>query len=282
MKYKIIEKKELALKIKMLKITAPEIANKAKAGQFIIIRVDKKGERIPLTITDWDTKNGTITIIFLEVGVSTHKLATLEVGDYILDISGPMGNPSDIKQYGLAAVVCGGVGTAAAYPIAKALKEAGNHVVAIIGARTESLLVLEEKMRQASDELYVSTDDGSKGSKGFVSDVLNSLIQKGNRFDVTFAIGPPMMMRATVNVTKSYNLKSVVSLNPIMVDGCGMCGACRVTIGGKNKFACVDGPEFDGDLVNFDEVIKRLKAFQLKEQHALEEFHKMNQAKVVV
>ncbi|MFA5366099.1 MAG: sulfide/dihydroorotate dehydrogenase-like FAD/NAD-binding protein [Candidatus Bathyarchaeia archaeon] len=272
--FKITAKKELAPKIELLKITAPEIANKAKAGQFVIIRVDKKGERIPLTITDWDTETGTITIIFLEVGVSTYKLATLEVGDHILDISGPMGNPSDIKQYGLAAVVCGGVGTAAAYPIAKALKEAGNHVVSIIGARNKDLLVLEEKMRQVSDELYVSTDDGSKGCKGFVSDVLNSLIQQGNKFDVTFAIGPPMMMRATVNVTKSYSLKSIVSLNPIMVDGCGMCGACRVTIGGKNKFACVDGPEFDGDQVNFDEVIKRLKAYQLKEKHAMEQWTK--------
>jgi ferredoxin--NADP+ reductase len=197
------------------------------------------------------------------------KLGALEVGEKILDLVGPLGNPSEIKKYGTVAVVCGGVGTAAAYPIAKALKEAGNQIISIIGARTEELLILEDELRQYSDELYVSTDDGSKGHKGFVSDVLKMLIEKGQQFDLAYAIGPPLMMRATVNVAKSYSLRTIVSLNPIMVDGCGMCGACRVTVGDKTKFACLDGPEFDGNIVDFDELIKRLRVYRSQEQQAL-------------
>ncbi|MCK4498221.1 sulfide/dihydroorotate dehydrogenase-like FAD/NAD-binding protein [Candidatus Bathyarchaeota archaeon] len=267
--YKVLKKVELAPKIKLLEIDAPEIAAKAKAGQFVILRIDEKGERFPLTLADWEPKEGTITIVFLEVGVSTVKLGTLEVGDAVLDVVGPLGNPSDIKHYGLVAVVCGGVGTAAAYPIAKALKEAGNQVVSIIGARTEELLILEEEMKSFSDELYISTDDGSKGHKGFVSDVLETLIEKGYRFDIVYAIGPPLMMRATVNVTKPHSMKTIVSLNPIMVDGMGMCGACRVTVGEETRFACIDGPEFDGHLVDFDELIKRLRAYLPEEKQAM-------------
>jgi len=267
--FKILDKKELAPKIKLLRIFAPEIVNKAKAGQFVIIMVDEKGERIPLTLTEWDTNNGTITIVFLEVGVSTVKIGGLEVGDEIFNLSGPLGNPSNIKYYGSVAVVCGGVGTAATYPIAKALKEAGNHVIAIIGARTKELLILEDEMSSYSNELYVSTDDGSKGYKGFVSDVLKMLIEKGQHFDLIYSIGPPLMMRATVNVAKSYSLKTIVSLNPIMVDGIGLCGACRVMVDGSNKFACLDGPEFDGSLVNFDELILRLRVYQSQEKQAL-------------
>jgi ferredoxin--NADP+ reductase len=267
--YMILEKMELAPKIKMLKINAPEIAKKAKAGQFVIIRIDEKGERFPLTLADWEQEKGIVTLVFLEVGVSTMKLGALEVGEKILDLVGPLGNPSEIKKYGTVAVVCGGVGTAAAYPIAKALKEAGNQIISIIGARTEELLILEDELRQYSDELYVSTDDGSKGHKGFVSDVLKMLIEKGQQFDLAYAIGPPLMMRATVNVAKSYSLRTIVSLNPIMVDGCGMCGACRVTVGDKTKFACLDGPEFDGNIVDFDELIKRLRVYRSQEQQAL-------------
>ena len=267
--YKVLKKVELAPKIKLLEIDAPEIAAKAKAGQFVILRIDEKGERFPLTLADWEPKEGTITIVFLEVGVSTVKLGALEVGDAVLDVVGPLGNPSDIKHYGLVAVVCGGVGTAAAYPIAKALKEAGNQVVSIIGARTEELLILEEEMKSFSDELYISTDDGSKGHKGFVSDVLETLIEKGYRFDIVYAIGPPLMMRATVNVTKPHSMKTIVSLNPIMVDGMGMCGACRVTVGEETRFACIDGPEFDGHLVDFDELIKRLRAYLPEEKQAM-------------
>ena len=268
--YKVLQKVELAPEIKLLKVSAPEVAMKAKAGQFVILRIDEKGERFPLTLAEWEPNKGTITLVFLEVGVSTRKLGALGVGDEILDVVGPLGNPSDIKHYGSVAVVCGGVGTAAAYPIAKALKEAGNQIVSIIGARTEELLILEDEMKSFSDELYVSTDDGSKGHKGFVSDVLKMLIEKGYLFDIVYAIGPPLMMRATANVTKPHSMKTIVSLNPIMVDGMGMCGACRVTVGGETKFACLDGPEFDAHLVNFDELIKRLRVYLSEEKQAAE------------
>jgi len=277
--YEVLKKLQLAPKIKLVKINAPEVAMKAKAGQFVILRIDEKGERIPLTLAEWELKKGTITLIFLEVGVSTRKLGALGVEDEILDVVGPLGNPSDIKHYGSVAVVCGGVGTAAAYPIAKALKEAGNQVVSIIGARTEELLILEDEMKNVSDELYISTDDGSKGHKGFVSDVLRILVEKGYHFDIVYAIGPPMMMRATANVTKSNSIKTIVSLNPIMVDGMGMCGACRVTVGGETKFACLDGPEFDGHLVNFDELIKRLRVYLPEEKQAAELYEKSGRTK---
>ena len=272
--YEVLKKVELAPKIKLVKINAPEVARKARPGQFVILRIDEKGERIPLTLAEWEPKKGTITLIFLEVGVSTTKLGALGVGDEILDVVGPLGNPSDIRHYGSVAVVCGGVGTAAAYPIAKALKEASNQVFSIIGARTEELLILEDEMKSFSDELYISTDDGSRGHKGFVSDVLKMLIEKGYRFDIVYAIGPPLMMRATANVTKPHSMKTIVSLNPIMVDGMGMCGACRVTVGGETKFACLDGPEFDGHLVNFDELIKRLRVYLSEEKQAAELYEK--------
>jgi len=270
--YKILSKQELAPQVKQVKIHAPEIAEKAKAGQFVILRVDEEGERIPLTLAAWENDEGTITLIFQEVGVSTRKLGTLQAEDEILNVAGPLGNPSDIRNYGLAAVVCGGVGTAAAYPIAKALKEAGNTVVSIVGARNEGLLILEEEMQRVSDKVFISTDDGTKGHKGFVSDVLKSLIDKGYQFDIVYAIGPPMMMRTTAEVTRPYGIKTIVSLNPIMVDGMGMCGACRVSIAGTTKFACIDGPEFDAHKTNFEELMKRLKAYPPEERLALE-FH---------
>jgi len=270
--YKVLAKQELAPQIKLFKVHVPDIAEKAKPGQFVIIRIDEKGERIPLTLVDWEKEKETITLIFQEVGVSTRKLGTLEVNDEILDIVGPLGNPSDIKHHGSVAVVCGGVGTAAAYPIAKAFKEGGNKVISIVGARTKELLILEDEMKKVSDELYISTDDGSKGSKGFVSDVLKTLIQKGYRFDIAYAVGPPLMMRATSEATRPHGVKTVVSLNPIMMDGMGMCGACRVTVGGQTKFACIDGPEFDGHQVDFDELIKRLRIYQSEEKLA-SQFH---------
>ena len=270
--YKILSQQELGHQIKQVIIHAPEIAEKAKAGQFVILRVDDEGERIPLTLVEWEKAEGTITLIFQEVGVSTKKLGCLQAQDEILNVAGPLGKPSDIRNYGLAAVVCGGVGTAAAYPIAKALKQAGNTVFTILGARTEELLLLEEEMRQTSDKLYVSTDDGSKGRKGFVSDTLKSLIDQGYQFDVVYAIGPPLMMRATSEVTRPYGIKTIVSLNPIMVDGMGMCGACRVSIGGSTKFACIDGPEFDAHSTNFEELIKRLRVYPPEEKLALD-FH---------
>ncbi len=272
--YEVLQKMEIAPKIDLIEVHAPEVAMKAKPGQFVILRIDEKGERIPLTLAGWEPNKGTITIIFLEVGLSTLKLGALEVGDEILDVVGPLGNPSEIRHYGSVAVVCGGVGTAAAYPIAKALKEAGNQVVSIIGARTEELLILENEMKSLSDELFVSTDDGSKGHKGFVSDVLRMLIEKGYHFDIVYAIGPPLMMRATANVTKPHSTKTIVSLNPIMMDGMGMCGACRVTIGEETKFACLDGPEFDAHLVNFDELIRRLGVYLSEEKKVAELYEK--------
>jgi len=270
--YKVLVKQDLAPQIKLFKIHAPDIAEKAKPGQFVIIRIDEKGERIPLTLVDWEKDKKAITLIFQEVGVSTRKLGMLEVKDEILNIVGPLGNPSDIKHHGSVAVVCGGVGTAAAYPIAKAFKQERNKVISIVGARTKELLILEDEMKSVSDELYISTDDGSKGYKGFVSDVLKGLIEKGYRFDIVYAIGPPLMMRATSEVTRPHGIKTVVSLNPIMVDGMGMCGACRVTVSGQTKFACIDGPDFDGHQVNFDELIKRLRMYQPKEKLAAQ-FH---------
>lgn len=270
--YRIVAKKELAQKIKLVEIQAPEIAKKAQPGQFVILRIDAKGERIPLTLTDWDSQKGTITLIFLEVGASTEKLGTLEVGQTVLNVAGPLGNPSEIRRYGLVCVLGGGVGTASAFPVVRALKQAGNKVVAIIGAKTAELLILEDRITEITDELLVSTDDGTKGQKGFVSDVLKALIQKGYKFNIVYAIGPTLMMRAVAETTRPYNIKTIVSLNPIMVDGMGMCGACRVTVGGSTKFACVDGPEFDAHQVDFGELLKRQMAFLSEEKLALQRF----------
>jgi ferredoxin--NADP+ reductase len=266
----IVAKQELAPQIISIEICNRDIANKARPGQFVILRLDEEGERFPLTLVDWDKNKGTITLIFQEVGVSTKKLGQLGVEDTILNIAGPLGNPSDIKNQSLVAIVCGGVGTAAAYPIAKGFHEAGSRVISIIGARNKDLIILENKMRSVSDELYISTDDGSKGHKGFVSEVLKTLIEKGYPLKTVYAIGPPMMMKATSEVTKPYGIKTIVSLNPIMVDGMGMCGACRVTVGDKTKFACVDGPEFDAGIVDFGELVKRLKTYSDEEKAAIQ------------
>lgn len=268
--YRIVEKKEIAPRIKLMKVLAPQISRKTQPGQFVILRVDEKGERFPLTIADWDPGNGTITLVFLEVGVSTRKLGELNEGDTILDILGPLGNPTEIRKYGATCVVGGGVGIAAAYPIARAFKGSDNKVISIIGARSANLLIFEKEMADVSDELYISTDDGTKGGKGFVSDILKILIQNGCRFNLVYAVGPAVMMRAVAEVTKPSGIKTIVSLNPIMVDGMGMCGACRVTVGGKTRFACVDGPEFDAHEVDFGELIKRQTTFLSEEKSALE------------
>jgi ferredoxin--NADP+ reductase len=272
--YKIVKKLELATGIKMMEILAPEIAEKAQPGQFVILRVDEEGERFPLTLVDWNREEGTITLIFLEVGVSTRKLGMLGEGDEILDVAGPLGNPSEIKRFGTVCVVGGGVGTASAYPIARALKEAGNRVISIVGARTAELLILEDEMGKVSDEVHISTDDGTKGQKGFVSEVLKMLIEKGYNFKLVYAIGPAVMMRAVAEVTRPYKIATIASLNSIMVDGMGMCGACRVTVGGETKFACVDGPEFDAHKVDFGELIKRQMSFLAEEKMALENWEK--------
>lgn len=243
-----------------MKIKAPLVAKKAQPGQFIILRIDDKGERIPLTIADSNPEKGTVTIIFLEVGKTTKQLGTLNVGDSLQNFAGPLGMPSEVKKYGTVVCVGGGVGIAPLYPIVKALKEAGNYVISILGAKTKDLLLLEKEIQEFSDEFYIATDDGSKGQKGFVSDVLKQVIDK-QKVNMVMAIGPIIMMKVVSNLTKQYNIKTLVSLNPIMVDGTGMCGGCRVLIDGKTKFACVDGPEFDGHNVDYDNLMLRNRRF---------------------
>jgi ferredoxin--NADP+ reductase len=263
---KILQKQQLNPQVKLLKIHAPTIAQKAQPGQFVILKAHTNSERIPLTLASWDKHEGTITIIFQEVGYSTIELGKLEGGEKIQNVAGPLGKPSKIQNYGKVAVVCGGVGTAVAYPVAKALKEAKNCVVTIMGARNKDLFILTPEMITVSNEIYFSTDDGSKGQKGFVVDVLKALINENYKFDLVFAVGPPMMMNAVAEVTRPFGIKTVVSLNPIMVDGMGMCGACRVSVGKKTQFACVDGPEFDAHKVNFKELVQRLKSYTNEEK----------------
>jgi ferredoxin--NADP+ reductase len=258
--YPIVEKKILSENVKLLKIKAPLVAKKARPGQFIILRINEKGERIPLTIADSDSKEGTVTIIFLEVGKTTKQLGALKVGNLLENFAGPLGMPSEVKKYGTVVCVGGGVGIAPLYPIVKALKEAGNHVISILGAKTKDLLLLEKEIERNSDEFYIATDDGSKGHKGFVSDVLQKVIDTQN-VNMVMAIGPIIMMKVVSNLTKKYDIKTLVSLNPIMVDGTGMCGGCRVSIDGKTKFACVDGPEFDGHKVDYDNLMLRNRRF---------------------
>ncbi|MBN2065496.1 MAG: sulfide/dihydroorotate dehydrogenase-like FAD/NAD-binding protein [Candidatus Thermoplasmatota archaeon] len=266
--YPIVEKRVLSETVKLMKIKAPLVAKKARAGQFIILRIDEQGERIPLTIADYDRKKGTITVIFMEVGKTTKQLGTLHVGDTILNFAGPLGVASDIEKFGTVVCIGGGVGIAPLYPIIRALKNAGNYVISILGARNEKLLMLEDEIGAYSDELHICTDDGSKGNKGFVSDVLQKLIDDGKKINIVWAIGPVIMMKVVSDLTKKYNLKTIVSLNPIMVDGTGMCGGCRVSVGGETKFACVDGPEFDGHLVDFNNLMLRNRRFVCEENEA--------------
>ncbi|MBI2412151.1 MAG: sulfide/dihydroorotate dehydrogenase-like FAD/NAD-binding protein [Deltaproteobacteria bacterium] len=270
--YEIIEKAELAHTVYQYKIKAPLIAKKRKAGQFVVLRLNEMGERIPLTIVGSDEKEGTITIIVQEVGKSTAMLGDMTVGDSILDVVGPLGKPTHIENFGIAVCVGGGIGTAPVLPIAKAMKEAGNKVISIMGARNKGLLILENEMREASHELHVTTDDGSYGHHGFVTQVLQKFIDEGMKIGCVVGIGPVPMMRAVANVTRPYGIQTVVSLNPIMVDGTGMCGACRVTIAGKNQFVCVDGPEFNGHEVNYEELMLRNRSYIKEEKAAMEEF----------
>jgi len=262
---KILVKKELAKGVKLFEVEAPRIARKRKAGQFVVVRAGERGERIPLTIAGSDPARGSITLVFQEAGKSTIEMGRMEAGEELLDVAGPLGRPTHVERFGVVAAIGGGIGVAPVKPIAEAMKAAGNRVIGIIGARTKDLVILEEEMRAASDELLVSTDDGSYGRKGFVSDVLKGLLDAGRRIDLVVAIGPVPMMRAVVAVAKERNLPAVVSLNPIMVDGTGMCGGCRVTVGGQTKFVCVDGPEFDGHKVDFDELVKRQATYKAEE-----------------
>ena len=267
---RIVEKEDLSENVVQMVIEAPDIARKRRAGQFIILKMNEQGERIPLTIVDSDDRTGTITIIFQVVGKSTAALATLKTGDAISDLQGPLGNPTEIENYGHVVCIGGGVGVGVVYPLAAALKKAGNNVTSIIGARTKSLLILEGEMKKVSDRLIVATDDGSYGFHGFVSAVLQNLIDAKEKIDRVYAIGPVPMMRVLCNVTKPHGIPTVVSLNSIMVDATGMCGACRVSVGGKTKFTCVDGPEFDGHQVDFDQLANRLRMYQPQEKQAME------------
>ena len=255
--YSIANKRQLSETVTLMEVDAPLIAKKALPGQFIIFRVDERGERIPLTIADYDREKGTVTIIFQHVGRSTLLLSQLGVGDDIYDFAGPLGTPSHLDGIKRACVVGGGVGCAIAYPQAKYLHEAGAKVDIIAGFRGKDIVILEDEMRAACDNLYITTDDGSYGEKGFVTDKLRALLDAGNQYDLVIAIGPVIMMKFVCKVTEPVNVPTVVSLNPIMIDGTGMCGGCRVTVDGKMRFACVDGPDFDGHKVDFDELMAR-------------------------
>jgi len=274
MGYRILEKRTLGPGSNLFVIEAPHVARSARPGQFVILRAYEEGERIPLTLADTDKEKGTVSIIFQVVGKTTKYLSLLKVGDSISDLLGPLGNPTEIENFGTIAALGGGFGTAVLYPLLKALKEAGNYVITINGARNEKLLLLEDELKKLSDEYYVTTDDGSKGIKGFVTDLLKKFLEEGRRIDRVFAVGPVPMMKAASDLTRKYKIKTIVSLNPIMVDGTGMCGSCRVEIGGETKFACVDGPEFDAHKVNFDLLMKRLRMYEEEEKISLDRFEK--------
>ncbi len=270
--YEVIENVVLAEKVNRYRIYAPDIAKRRRAGQFIILRIDVDGERIPLTIADADPEAGTLTLVVQEVGKTTARMTRLKLGERFLDVVGPLGAPTHIEKFGTVAVIGGGIGIAPAHPIAQALLEAGNRVVSILGARTQSLIIMEEEMRRASDEVLVCTDDGSYGTHGLVTDILKERIESEGKPDLVFAIGPVIMMKFVCKLTAEYDIPTVVSLNPIMVDGTGMCGGCRVSVGGKSKFACVEGPEFDGHQVDFEELIKRQAFYREQEKESYECF----------
>lgn len=266
--YKIIEKKILSQGVNQLVIDAPLVAKKAQPGEFIILRVNENGERVPLTIADFDREKGTITIIFQEVGNSTRLLGQLRIGEAVADFVGPLGHPTHIEKMGKIVCVGGGIGVAPIFPIARGMHQAGNQVVSIIGARNRELVILEDDMREVSDELTITTDDGSHGRKGLVTDVLKELLEGDEPIAEVIAIGPVVMMRAVAETTRPYSVKTIVSLNPIMVDGTGMCGGCRVAVGDKTKFACVDGPEFDGHKVDFASLMARQRMYVEQEKQA--------------
>ena len=268
--YKILKKRELNPTVTLMEVEAPFIAKKAQPGQFIILRVDEEGERIPLTVADYDRTRGTVTIIFQIVGGTTMRLNLLNEGDCIQDFVGPLGEPSHLEGLKKVAVVGGGVGCAIAYPVAKKLHELGAEVHGIVGFRNKDLVILEDEFRAACDVFSMMTDDGSYGKKGLVTDALKALIEAGNKYDEVIAIGPVVMMKFVSLLTKQYNIKTVVSMNPIMIDGTGMCGCCRLTVAGKTKFACVDGPDLDGHEVDYDEILKRASTYREFEAHERE------------
>jgi len=276
--FPILEKDDLAAKVYRYVIKAPAIVKKAKAGQFVILRLYEEGERIPITLADWDTAHGTITLYVQAVGKTTTMMSMMKVGDSLLDVVGPFGIPSHVEKGKTLVAVGGGFGIAAIHPIVRAHKEIGNRTISVIGARSKSLLIMEEQMRAISDEVRIATDDGSYGTKGFVTTILTSMLQKNEPMDVVLAIGPVVMMKAVSDLTKPHGIRTLVSLNPIMMDGTGMCGACRVVVGDKMKFACVDGPEFDAHMVDFPLLTARQKMYSPQEKISMEIFDKICQA----
>ena len=267
--YKILAREDLVPHINLFKIEAPAVARKAQAGQFVVVRIDERGERIPLTIADWDEKEGSMTIVFMEVGTTTYRLGQLKAGDAIRDFIGPLGTPTHVEKFGTVACVAGGVGVAPIAPIARALKKAGNKIISILGARSKGLIFWEDKLRSVSDQMIVTTDDGSYGRRGVVTEPLKEMLEQ-ERIDQVVAIGPVIMMKFCSLTTQPFGVKTVVSLNPIMVDGTGMCGCCRVEVDGKTKFACVDGPEFDGHKVDWDLAMARQCSYLDEEKLSLE------------
>ena len=268
--YRIVKKRVLNPTVTLMEVEAPLVARKAEPGQFIILRVDENGERIPLTIADYDREKGTVTIIFQIVGATTEKLNHKEEGDYLQDFVGPLGKATETEGLKRVAVIGGGVGTAIAYPVAKKLHDVGCHVDLIVGFRNKDLIILEDEFRAASTNFIIGTDDGSYGKKALVTDLLREQIEAGVKYDRVIAIGPVIMMKFVCQLTKEYNIPTVVSMNPIMIDGTGMCGGCRLTVGGQTKFACVDGPDFDGHQVDFDEAMQRGGMYRDFEAHARE------------
>lgn len=268
--FEILNREELNPTVVKIDVYAPYVARKAEAGQFIILRTDEEGERIPLTVADYNREQGTVSVIFQKVGATTDKLAQMKVGDYISDFAGPLGKPTETEGLTKVAVVGGGVGCAIAYPVAKKLHEKGCEVHSIVGFRTRDLVILEKEFLSVSDKYVLMSDDGTAGEKGLVTDALRKLIESGEKYDEVIAIGPVIMMKFVSALTREYGIKTVVSMNPIMIDGTGMCGGCRLSVGGKMKFACVDGPEFDGHEVDFDEALRRGAMYREFEKHARE------------
>jgi ferredoxin/flavodoxin---NADP+ reductase len=272
--FRIVTRDQLSPNVVRLEIEAPRVAKAYRAGQFAILRIDTSGERIPLTIADADPAKKTVTLIIQAIGYSTQKLCRLQAGDRVRDLAGPLGKPTELENFGHVVLIGGGVGTAVIYPQAKALKKLGNFITAVIGGRSKELVILEEPLREFCDQVIPCTDDGSYGKKGFVTTALQELIERGGRkVDAVLTAGPVMMMKAISDLTRPHGIKTIVSLNPIMVDGTGMCGGCRVTIGGQTQFACVDGPEFDGHQVDFKELADRLKTYHQAEKTILENDH---------
>jgi len=269
---KILEKEFISPQVFRITVDAPDIARKRKAGQFIMLRTCEVGERIPLTIADADAEKGTIELIIQVVGKSTKELSKLEAGDEICDFVGPLGRATHIELFGTVVIIGGGVGIAPSHPIAQAMKAAGNNVISILGGRSKDLVIMEDKMGACSDRVIITTDDGSYGEKGLVTDALQKLIDEGLKIDMVVAVGPPIMMKFVALLTKKYDIPTLVSLNTIMVDGTGMCGACRVTVGDSTKFVCVDGPEFDGHKVDFDEMMKRQRMYEVQEKESMDRY----------